>query len=210
MSTQRIKWVLNKVRGERILDIGFVGDENKDAGLHRQIRERNPQSFVAGLDTNKELVDRYNFPNSTVGSFLEMPYENESFDSVVISEVIEHVIESTDGFRDIARVLKKGGQLVITTPCAYGTFHWLKHWLFSKNLASFKTARSFLGNADHKLFWEPFSLANLLHREGLKTVELTTRNLSLPYLPNGWRNPPLHFWPFNRMGTYLCLVAKKE
>ncbi|MBU0981559.1 methyltransferase domain-containing protein [Patescibacteria group bacterium] len=210
MSTQRVKWVLKKARGERILDIGFVGEEWKKANLHRAIRRVNPGSFVAGLDTNKELLEKYDFPNSKVGSFLDMPYKDEEFDVVVISEVIEHVLESVDGFKEIARVLKPGGRLVLTTPCAYGFFQLLKHWFLARDLGARRNYRRFLGNDDHKIFWEPLSLANILAMNGLVVTELTTRNLALPYLPSFIRNPPLHFWPFTRMGTYLCIVAEKK
>jgi SAM-dependent methyltransferase len=44
------------------------------------------------------------------------PFENESFDVVSVSQVIEH-LSDTDGFlREVKRVLKKGGYTVISTP----------------------------------------------------------------------------------------------
>lgn len=210
MHDKRIEWVLKNARGEKILDIGFAGEEYKNADLHRLIREKNPDSSVHGLDINEELVKRYNFPNTNVGSFLEMPYASESFDLVILLEVIEHVLDSVKGFEEISRVLKKGGRLMITSPCCYGFFNWLKHWILAPKAGARKNYRTFLGNSDHKIFWEPLSLSNILAMKGLKVKVLTTRNLALPYLPDHFRNPPLHFWPFTRMGTYICLIAEKE
>lgn len=210
MANRRIEWVLENKLGKRVLDLGFAGEEEKNADLHRLIRNRNPESFVAGLDTNEELVKKYDFPNTTVGSFLKMPYENESFDTVILLEVIEHVLDSVKGFEEISRVLQKGGKFIITTPCCYGFLHWLKHWILAKKPEKRRNYRSFLGNDDHKIFWEPLSLCNILAMHNLKVVELTTRNLALPYVPELLKNPPLHFWPFNRMGTYICLVAEKQ
>lgn len=210
MSSQRPKWVLKHAKGQRILDIGFVGEDAHSGSLHKAIRAQNPEAAVTGLDTNKKAMDKLGLPGCVEGSFLDMPFEDASFDLVVISEVIEHVIESEPGFAEIARVLEKGGRVIVTTPCPYGFFRLLKHWVFAPRLVSRSNFRGFLGNEDHKLFWEPLSLMNLLNRHGLVTEVLTTRNLDLPYLPRFLKNPPLHFWPFNRMGSYLCIVARKK
>lgn len=210
MANRRIEWVMEKVFGKRILDIGFAGEEEKNANLHRLIRGKYPNSFIAGIDTNEELVKRYGFPNTSVQSFLDMKFENGSFDTVILLEVIEHVLDSVKGFAEVSRVLRRGGKFIITTPCCYGRLHWIKHWMLSKKPFERRNYRSFLGNADHKIFWEPLSLCNILATHNLKVVEMTTRNLALPYLPQFMKNPPLHFWPFSRMGTYLCIVAEKQ
>ena len=46
-----------------------------------------------------------------------IPFDSESFDAVVFSEVIEHLAGSPlPALREMARVLRPGGRLVITTP----------------------------------------------------------------------------------------------
>lgn len=46
----------------------------------------------------------------------DFPLQSEEFDAVVSSEVIEHVENPWHFVREIARILKKGGIAVITTP----------------------------------------------------------------------------------------------
>jgi SAM-dependent methyltransferase len=46
----------------------------------------------------------------------QLPYKDASFDVVSVSQVIEH-LSNTDGFfREMNRILKKGGYIVISTP----------------------------------------------------------------------------------------------
>ncbi len=45
-----------------------------------------------------------------------LPFKNAAFDGVNLTEVIEHVEHQTQLVREIARVLKEGGVVVISTP----------------------------------------------------------------------------------------------
>ena len=51
----------------------------------------------------------------TADSF-HLPFNNESFDCVIASEIIEHVINPEDFVKELFRVVKKGGKLIVTTP----------------------------------------------------------------------------------------------
>lgn len=50
------------------------------------------------------------------------PFGDESFDAVLCSQVLEHVFEPDDFIREIRRVLRPGGRLVLTVP-----FAWSEH-----------------------------------------------------------------------------------
>jgi len=50
------------------------------------------------------------------------PFEDGSFDAVICNQVLEHVFEPEEFVREIARVLKPGGRLLLTVP-----FVWDEH-----------------------------------------------------------------------------------
>lgn len=51
-----------------------------------------------------------------------LPFENETFDSVFSSEVLEHLFQPDTLLKEINRVLKPGGKLLLTAP-----FGWNEH-----------------------------------------------------------------------------------
>lgn len=51
-----------------------------------------------------------------VGDALELPYADETFDVVLISEVLEHVPQDVRAIEEFTRVLKPGGVAAITVP----------------------------------------------------------------------------------------------
>jgi SAM-dependent methyltransferase len=53
-------------------------------------------------------------------SALHLPFSAETFDSVLSTEVLEHVAEPRVVFSEAARVLKTGGYLVLSTPQTWG------------------------------------------------------------------------------------------
>lgn len=53
---------------------------------------------------------------SQVGSVTELPFEDNRFEWVVSSEVIEHIEDDALMMHELSRVLKPGGSILITTP----------------------------------------------------------------------------------------------
>jgi ubiquinone/menaquinone biosynthesis C-methylase UbiE len=123
-----------------------------------------------GVDISKEAVkkSRVNFPQHKyqVSSATKLPFENNLFDVVVCSEVIEHVPNRDKAFKEIHRVLKKGGKFIVTTPnwlSFYGLARWVSESIFGKPATS--------GEQLYDKWSTPFSLKKELKDKGLNVEE---------------------------------------
>jgi SAM-dependent methyltransferase len=67
-----------------------------------------------GLDVPSTI---HNINNAdVVGSSLALPFKNNYFDSILCTEVLEHIPEPLVALQEVARVTKQGGSLLITVP----------------------------------------------------------------------------------------------
>ena len=49
-----------------------------------------------------------------------IPFKSDTFNTILTTSVLEHVLEPQKMFGEMHRVLKKGSYLILTTPCQYG------------------------------------------------------------------------------------------
>jgi SAM-dependent methyltransferase len=100
--------------------------------LQKQLAEIAPAVIGRTLDVGAGTTDRYSgrFNVSeyvrmdiapgpgidTVGSIYHIPFPDASFDSVVSTQVFEHVADPATGARELHRILKAGGRAIITVP----------------------------------------------------------------------------------------------
>jgi SAM-dependent methyltransferase len=75
----------------------------------------------ADLDTARRFFDQEQV-SFRVGSAIEIPFPDDSLDTVVCWEVLEHIPKDTEprAFAEITRVLKPGGVFYMSTPYAAG------------------------------------------------------------------------------------------
>jgi SAM-dependent methyltransferase len=97
------------VRG-RLLDVGCGRKPYKNTYFSRA------DSYV-GVDYLAE-----NSQPDIVASALELPLDDQSFDTVVSTELLEHVPDPLRALREMHRVLKPGGHLILSTP-----MYWPRH-----------------------------------------------------------------------------------
>lgn len=70
-------------------------------------------SYARRLAAHKQVDERAEF---TTGNITHLPYADESLNLIIASEIIEHMPEPELVVCEIARVLKPGGQLILTMP----------------------------------------------------------------------------------------------
>jgi SAM-dependent methyltransferase len=81
------------------------------------------KTWFAGAETyvGLDYLSERSRPD-VVGSALELPFPNETYDTVVCTEVLEHVPDPLQALKEMRRVLKREGTLILTTP-----MYWPRH-----------------------------------------------------------------------------------
>lgn len=213
----RIAWVESQVQkrysSARILDVGFVG-RYPEPGLHLALRRENSQAKVIGVDINVDRVLQCRLPGTMVADAGFISAKDNSFDVVLCLEMLEHLYSPMSVLQEFHRVLRPGGDLIITTPNAWSWSNFLRNWMVGSltSRSQGSVYRRYLGDADHKQFYDPLSLMSLLDRAGFDPLEVATRNHAIPFLrrcSKSFELLDLRFYPMNRLGHYLCLIAKK-
>jgi SAM-dependent methyltransferase len=100
-------------RDARILDIGTSTGTNL-----RMLRELG-YTHAEGLDASEEAVRwcaEKGYGKVTMGDVCALPFADETFDCVLATDIIEHVDDDAAALREIRRVLKPGGRVLITVP----------------------------------------------------------------------------------------------
>ncbi|NLT50772.1 MAG: class I SAM-dependent methyltransferase, partial [Ignavibacteria bacterium] len=75
-------------------------------------------SLDISVTNPKKALSIYPFSNHsglTADSFF-LPFRSNSFSCIVASEIIEHVVSPADFVKELIRVLKPSGKLIISTP----------------------------------------------------------------------------------------------
>lgn len=80
---------------------------------------RQPRMDVAGVELSPTAVAeaRSRGLNVTQGDVTKgLPFADEHFDCVIFGEVIEHIVDPDAALRELGRVLRRNGTLIVTTP----------------------------------------------------------------------------------------------
>lgn len=115
---------LNPRITDKILDIG-CGD-----GYYLFLLSNLGNFDLVGIDRDRKALfaARNQVNNKKIkliqGDILKLPFQKETFNKIILSEVLEHLEDDGKALREIARVIKKKGILVITVPHWNFPFFW--------------------------------------------------------------------------------------
>lgn len=175
--------VLNKCHlpAKKILDVGFIGDYKEEAAVHYNIVDHlKEMDSLVGIDTDAGKMKRF-LSNPRTQSFqgkknikyeimsiLNLHFENDTFDCVLLLEVFEHLFSPYSVFKEIHRILKPGGSVIITYPNPLNLTKLLGY-LRQKDLLNSEYLNNFRGVPDHKVFPHPVCFAIYLNESGFQT-----------------------------------------
>jgi 2-polyprenyl-6-hydroxyphenyl methylase/3-demethylubiquinone-9 3-methyltransferase len=151
---------IKKYLNGKILDVGcgegvftsFIHDKNFD---------------IMGCDISKRAIKIARQKNPKITFLIkdfntETNFMNESFDGIILFEVIEHIYDTNNFFKELNRITKIGGGLFITTPQMY---------LIKNLLVSFLWDWYFKPDSPHIRFYTFESLKKVLNKFGFEIIE---------------------------------------
>ncbi|MBI2705401.1 MAG: methyltransferase domain-containing protein [Actinobacteria bacterium] len=166
----RIAYLSGKASGRRVIHVGFVDTGcqamNQTAGswLHGHLHEH--ATSLVGID-----LDEAGVKEAEAAGYEAYAADCRDRDAlealalapaqvVIAGEVIEHIDDPGSFLRGLHALVAPGGQLIITTPNAYGLF----------NVFASLALRE-INHPDHVLMFTWRTLTNLASRYGWKPVE---------------------------------------
>jgi SAM-dependent methyltransferase len=91
-------------RGARVVAFDYADNELKEV--------RN--TFGAMCDDGE--VDATSLVGTVQGDGTKLPFDDGTFDRVIASEVLEHIVDDVSAIGELARVLRPGGAMAVTVP----------------------------------------------------------------------------------------------
>lgn len=154
-----------------LLDVGFGAGTLLEAA-HRA----GWQAF--GVEVSQRAADHVRAMGFEVvcGTLAEAQYPSNYFDVVTASEVLEHVVDPQTILQEIARVLRPGGLLWLTTPHGRG---------ISARILGLKW--STVSPPEHLQLFSRSGIKTMLEAAGLRPVQVVTEGVNPYELLHGLR-----------------------
>lgn len=168
----RFDFLLAYLKSGKILDVGNLGADKEgtlNTGRHELLRKylklNHPESELIGLDIHDLDGEQELRIKQVKGDISEPPFEDNTFDTIYMGEVIEHLKNPYETLFQVHRILKHGGKLILDTPNPYSLDRHIK-WIILREES--------LGDPTHMLFFTPISLKTALEESGFTIDEITS------------------------------------
>lgn len=169
--------------GNKVIDLGFY-----PGTLMRELKgllQENISCYGAGLKVDKdfesfmqpyvkecieiELDPFYEKSNKNI----QLPYDDEFFDAVIATEILEHLISPLEMIAEGSRILKKGGLFMITTPNVSHIGAVIKLIMGRSNYERLDRSPMYLQQDNwrgHIRYYDKKELKTLFYRAGLELL----------------------------------------
>lgn len=160
----------------KLLDIGCW-----DGWIMQQILKKKIANYVIGIDNSipaiKNCIKKGLTAKWVKTVDEQLPFKKNQFDAVVAGEIIEHLYDVNTFLKEILRILKPGGQLILTTPnlASIGSRLTLMlgkiPWMIENEIAP--------PNSGHMRYFTFDTLDKLLQRNGFTVNKKTADVLNI-------------------------------
>jgi SAM-dependent methyltransferase len=116
---------LGLVRGERFLDLGAGRGRHLFEAMRRGARTvaldfsatdlKDAAAVALAMLQNNEAAPEA-WAGAVNGDALQLPFPDDTFDRIVVSEVMEHIWDDERAMVEVVRVLRPGGRVAVTVP----------------------------------------------------------------------------------------------
>lgn len=161
----------------------LVLDTGCGTGRHLRALAKLPDLTIVGIDRNNAdlndaLTSLKNMPDSLSDNYLvtradinRLPFDSASFDCVICSEVLEHISDHETVLKELVRVLKPQGDLVVSVPR-----------YFSERICWFISRAYCNDEGGHVRIYKKKKLQKMLTRQGIKCWKINYKHaLHVPY-----------------------------
>ncbi len=159
--------------GLRVLDVGCG-----DGTLLKKIADQWPTAKLFGADI---VLPSSWFGNNrirlvTADLRADLPFQSQCVDLVICTETLEHLVDPDRQLREMTRILRPGGRLVVTIPNATGyfPFHYLGWWIPTRMLRRKFLPYEHPANTEQPVdtMYEFNEIVDLVQQNGLKIQRL--------------------------------------
>ncbi len=191
----RIIEEINPQSKDKILEVGS-GD-----AYYPSILARLGKFYIVGIELDNRVIDtaERNFKALGIsykrfkkwknqkskgvyfveGDANKMPFKKNFFDKIIMSEVAEHLPNDLKGLKEVHRVLKPGGILVLTVPNWYFPFLWDPvNWVLQRPPFRSPIKKGFWAGIwnQHQRLYKPDEILSVLKKAGFEIdkVEVQT------------------------------------
>lgn len=160
---------------------------------------------------NLDIASQRHLPRLVIGDITRcLPFRAESFDAVVVAEVLEHLIEDAEALQETKRVLENDGLLIVSVPFFDDDAEFHVH------IHSPKTIRRLLQSAGYQIvnYYERgglVSMPHLLHglRRLIKPLMLSEDFDQFIYAVDRWLARRAG-WMLRRSKYYGCYLSARK
>lgn len=147
--TDRREWIVEAIKsipaGKKLLDAGAGECQFKSACSHLEyVSQDFGQYNGEGDSVGMQTQSWDNTQLDIVGDITDIDVPDSSFDVILCTEVFEHIPDPLSAIKEFSRILKPGGELILTAPfCSmthFAPYHFstgFSKYFYETNLTKF-------------------------------------------------------------------------